>query len=888
MKKILGIVSVVAAALCANAALVNHLKFDDPEHLLQAAVGSDGIAYASSNNNTAVSLAGVGGLSASTDPLSPVRGGGAIKLPMRNFLAVPQGVGTTENKPWCMVMKFFSKPEHSANFTCLYSLNMANNADGWLFMKNGLYGFSSGPGGWSTNYQDLLGIGAALYGSWHTLILSVPADTGKPALYLDGRKYADSTVAYWLTGKDYIYIGADNNGEDGTIYVDEVKVFDETCPEEYFKDGVIRTASTAESFAEADVVSSVKPERTVVADGVTQFTLHSDAVVTTKDRNRLLIVRKCDASGEVFDSRVVVFQEPGSLPISIDDADRIIVEVTSAVDPVACAAAVEVNPTDAMISVYDIFLGVGQVTGSLHVSVVKKGESPDYTFVRNLTPGISTAAYKAENLESGCEYDCFVKVINGSSTEFEVLACSFSTMNAVYVDALAAPGGDGSQTAPFQTIGEGVAAAVAGDRVLVKGGADRLYQMNEDADQIAVPEEKPGLVIASWGDDTVLFKVSDTYSQDAGLAKQGGVIVPPFMISADSVVLRNISVEIGKNSLGKANYPGAPILNCTADGLLLENCSFRQTAEGDRYSSCNAYPSGFFQFAGAGTVVRNCTFDTLMSNVSAFQHPLARVGRDGVLFEGCFFTNITRVVEALVNNTKIPVTVVSNRFVNCPSYTACSESGDANSGLFCGAYTGIGLLDCSYNVFRNDETLAGKSKTVCQSCRGTFTDGFVFHHNTVVGFENILCRSRLEGDIPLEVFDNIFVMADENSLIFNERRTYGKTGVESATDKPSGFKKGSHFRNNFVDCTVNGGTLTEYAGYDFAGYVTVSDNVSTPGPVFMSLDPASPNFCRLKTSANPELTGKRVAWTGDDGEYSNYIGAVEPLRGMSGSAIYIY
>ena len=69
--------------------------------------------------------------------------------------------------------------------------------------------------------------------------------------------------------------------------------------------------------------------------------------------------------------------------------------------------------------------------------------------------------------------------------------------------------------------------------------------------------------------------------------------------------------------------------------------------------------------------------------------------------------------------------------------------------------------------------------------------------------------------------------------------------------------------------------MTQYSGYDFYKNMTVTNNiVQEPAPQFMSLDPASPDFMRIKTSKTPWVTS---GWTGDAGEHPAFIGAVEPL-----------
>lgn len=87
--------------------------------------------------------------------------------------------------------------------------------------------------------------------------------------------------------------------------------------------------------------------------------------------------------------------------------------------------------------------------------------------------GVDSLAGSLFDLAENTPYE--VRVSNGSYqisgvTTTQVESLVFVPTTTIYVDAAAAPGGDGSQAAPFQRIQDGLDDAVAGSRVLVADG----------------------------------------------------------------------------------------------------------------------------------------------------------------------------------------------------------------------------------------------------------------------------------------------------------------------------------------------------------------------------------------------------------------------------------
>ena len=99
----------------------------------------------------------------------------------------------------------------------------------------------------------------------------------------------------------------------------------------------------------------------------------------------------------------------------------------------------------------------------------------------------------------------------------------------------------------------------------------------------------------------------------------------------------------------------------------------------------------------------------------------------------------------------------------------------------------------------------------------------------------------------------------------------------------SSFKTGGDgcLMNNAWYATngISGGPATLVEGYDLSAGCTVVSNVvlATP-PSFVSVRIDSPDFCR-PASRNGDWVGSGYAWTGDDGEYDDWIGAKPGIVG---------
>lgn len=470
------------------------------------------------------------------------------------------------------------------------------------------------------------------------------------------------------------------------------------------------------------------------------------------------------------------------------------------------------------------------------------------------------------------EYTTMVKVVELTGNQREATAtCSF-TIGPIYVDANAPADGDGySWATAFQTIPEGIAHANACS-VLVKGGSDRVYTINSEATSLVIPEGKANLTIkAVDGHATINVPIgTEIFTNN----------VPYLLIGehANGVTVSGLDFIVNCNGNNVDQRASVPPCSVAEDGKII-------VVKGDdaTFDDCSiivrgGYPKrgwyGIFcpgESSGASTgdglglrlKVRNCTF-------SGFY---------------CASFSAVPVVPAYDPQ------IVGNIFTNCTHFYRTAKSTDAflfvsnvlvecSQGLnSCATYDNSARnAEIAYNIFKTskpDITFFKKEFRGMSAAK--------IHHNTVIGCDALidLGPSKWNGGAPwtAQVFDNVLV-ANEGGALVKETWTFTQAGYTTM------FADGSFVRNNAFYCPNGGLTnVSTVANHDFAGKVVFTDNIELDtAPVFMSVAPGDPNFCRAKQADNPAWGGKGKAWT-DGGAYPDYIGAVAP--GMSGGLLII-
>ena len=205
-------------ALCAfgaRAEITARYTFDDAGNgglnMLKASIGADAIVRGGS---PAADVNGLGALY----PTNGV-GGGALAIPVGQFLAIPHGLVRSTGQAWFlrMRMRIPDTRQHA-----LLQLDQTNRSDAFLFERgNGSFGGSANWGAYKDYAQGVVGV-------WRTILLS--CDGTATSVYVDGtpvvttKEGATYAGGSDLTNVEYFYISGDNSGEDNLVLVDEILV----------------------------------------------------------------------------------------------------------------------------------------------------------------------------------------------------------------------------------------------------------------------------------------------------------------------------------------------------------------------------------------------------------------------------------------------------------------------------------------------------------------------------------------------------------------------------------------------------------------------------------------------------------------------------------------
>lgn len=436
----------VMAVGTARADLVNHFTFDDPDHLLAASVGNDGVAYIGGGNGAYknkcevdASNGGLGQLSAASlsGIASAIRNGDALKIPSTGIMAFDQLAGSDAAHSWCMVMRF-QPPVKSNSYYCLYSLCQSNDTDGYLFIQKNGSGFGGTTGGWS-GYPSI-SAGDGIFGAWNTMVVCCDVENSKLRLFVNGELLHDRTGIgnNSLAGKPKVLIGADNDGEDALFYVDDVKFYNEAYPDEYFVSaGTMRTGETSETYAEATVSSSVKPVRTQNGDR-TEFVFRADGSVAFSSAT-FAIVTFYDAKGDAFNTEVWGVVGSGyERSFQIGDAEKAVVTLNPRTldDPYALLKVDECGAGYVKYSWQVANVGTGALSADVFASVVPQGEEADFVKIAE-TSSISSDWIPGQNavLVPETTYECSLKVVNDAGKEMVTDAVVFTTPSAPVTSA---------------------------------------------------------------------------------------------------------------------------------------------------------------------------------------------------------------------------------------------------------------------------------------------------------------------------------------------------------------------------------------------------------------------------------------------------------------------
>lgn len=436
------------------------------------------------------------------------------------------------------------------------------------------------------------------------------------------------------------------------------------------------------------------------------------------------------------------------------------------------------------------------------------------------------------------------------------------SLENVYVDALADNGGDGSKEKPFRTIREGVAVCGENGVVSVKGGDDRVYN----------------IVTA---DDLVQFNFSNVIlTQEEGFGRVKVNIDPSLNANTNNPSVITIAEDVNRVTIAgfdftyygndNGEYAGQSlgdkgrVIDVYGDYATVSNCVFVQEGKMKSPSRgevghCAVATRATKQVAdtrekyGLYLKVVDCRFE---GRTPGYDMTTIKCGKNTEIINNVF-TNCYWMYYH-VKQLEHEFTFVSNRMVNCRSMYSNS-----------GGYNELPNAEIAYNIFVTEfgEPFLTKGSD------GLHENVFV-HHNTVVGSTNFLhVVGNVRSPWRPKIYDNLIVLSAGGAL-FQEDETefYKKDGEVSAS---SSFKTdgGAAFTNNvYMADKFDAGKALSLEGYDLSKGLKVENNtVLSSAPRFISTDPASPDFMRLKS--------KKTDWpyASSSGGYPNYVGAVEPL-----------
>ena len=444
--------------------------------------------------------------------------------------------------------------------------------------------------------------------------------------------------------------------------------------------------------------------------------------------------------------------------------------------------------------------------------------------------------------EKGGVYEPQVKLVD-SATGKEVFAILDSgsikiKISNVYVDSQAQEGGCGTFESPVRTIQEGVEVCAQGGIVHIRGGDERIYMISNAEDAIKIYE--PNVTIKLWGEyGTPSVVVGEEF------AGENVVYVPESALGVKLVGLEFISAS-----------SSAHILDIWGNNALIESCVFKsENAKSGTYAVYAHAWEGNSQYGGNMTI-NNCRFTGNMNAVHCGKDPVMTQNQ----FEKC-----AKIFYPL-KGCDCDFSFVSNKLYDCESLNL--EGGN---------YGEIPRGEISYNRF---VTTTGKS-FLKRSKYGFIQEKSLIHHNTVVGSTSFAYITQIGESFFTswcpQIYDNLIILGDDGFLIKEDGSNLGDANSSFETGGGAKF-----FNNVYLSSGINTGTATQLDGYDLSKGLTIENNrVLTEAPRFISTDPQSPDFCRLKA--------RKGDWpfAASSQGHPSFVGAVEPLIIPDGFSIFI-
>lgn len=475
-----------------------------------------------------------------------------------------------------------------------------------------------------------------------------------------------------------------------------------------------------------------------------------------------------------------------------------------------------------------------------------------------------------------------------------------SAMGAdIYVDSSFTGVSDGSQTAPFTAINDAAAVVGEGDTIWVYGSDTVSYTFDNDSCAVVIDPDNVTLrgytdagEATDWYETNKMARVYvvDGYANDSYAID--GQTDRPFTLNGANPKISGIFFDFGGTSFRQQHKGGDYLIYVTNQNFVCESSFF--------YSSSNVgYDGSYPVISGKdveNSIYHNMVFDRCGFRFSnSFRDYVSVIGNcQGVLtVQDCYFEGVFKMSRGGSNNiNNTTLNVVSNIFYNCQS----SEPDGSWSGTLFGKggnyFPKNGKI--SYNrIIRDDFT--SKWGTANYNVvghggmyGGCFDNEFEFHHNTIVGADNAFISHRRNAGTEKTdtwepaIHNNIVILNDGGIFIREDEGT--APGQMFYKDYTTSYRAGSYIRNNAIMCdTFVGGNATTNSWYKIEYEegaecgVVFTDNFDLAAvPVFVNTtDPTHEDFYRLKLVDNQWV--RMNAWRGDNLEYPNYMGALEPI-----------
>ena len=444
-------------------------------------------------------------------------------------------------------------------------------------------------------------------------------------------------------------------------------------------------------------------------------------------------------------------------------------------------------------------------------------------------------------------------------------------MMDVYVDANAAVGGDGTEAAPLRSIAAAVAVCAIHGTVHVRGGEDRVYNI-ETADDLVVVTTERYLTITKWGEERPRIVVASTLhsvTNNPSVISIPVGVVHTTISGLDFTYYGSTTQNAPDSSLGRKGR----CIDVQGDYTTVEDCVFHQSgnytgsngkvtydeaANGIGHAAVATRAQQTDRHNGRYLTVSRCSF---LGESDDRSMRATRLGENAIL-SGNVFSNCCYVLWAIKESGE-PFLIESNVLYRC---------GTIPTGIYGGAGE-FQKAEIRYNIFWCD---SGSAVPFLTKNYHGLSSSVLIHHNTIVNashFAEIVLAKSACSWYP-QIFDNLIVLdpASEDGLtVFKNNQTAFASGNFSS------FKTGSDgcLKNNvwYAPGGISGGAATQVSGYDPSKGCMITNNVVlAEAPAFVSTKLDSPDFCR-PASRNGDWVGAGYAWTGEDGEYDDWIGA---------------